>query len=84
MEPVWPVEFGKYQVDGGRAHHIECLFLVKECYCPLFILGIDQINDHLDIDYVLLPISAWDESSLVVANFSGQDGAQPGSPISYN
>jgi hypothetical protein len=27
----------------------------------LFILGIDQINDHLDIDYVLPPISARDK-----------------------
>jgi hypothetical protein len=29
MEPVWPVEFGKYRVDGGKAHQIECLLLVK-------------------------------------------------------
>jgi hypothetical protein len=75
MELVRPVEFGKYRIDGDKAYHIEYLFLVKECYCPLFILGNDQVNNHLDIDNVLLPIPAQDKSSLVVANFSGQDGA---------
>jgi hypothetical protein len=50
----------------------------------LLIPGIEQINDHLNIDDILPSISIWDKSSLVMANFIGQDRAQTIGPYPHD
>ena len=43
----------------------------KKAICALFGAGIDEIDDHLDIDDILSIIPAGDKSPLVVSNFFG-------------
>jgi hypothetical protein len=70
-KPFRPVKLGEDRVDGGKAHHIKGFFLIKKGYCFVLLAGIDQVNDHLDIDDIFPAISSRDEAPLVVANFFG-------------
>jgi hypothetical protein len=58
-KPLWLVKLDKDNVDGGKAYHIKGLFLIKKGYRSIILAGIDQVNDHLDIDdiffYHLVP-----------------------------
>jgi hypothetical protein len=49
-KPLQPIKLGEGRVDGGIAHHIKGLFLIKKGYRSILLVGIDQVNDHLDID----------------------------------
>jgi hypothetical protein len=70
-KPLRPVKLGKDCVDDGKAHYIKGLFLIKKGYRSILLKGIDQVNDHLDIDDIFPAISSRDEAPLVVANFFG-------------
>jgi hypothetical protein len=56
-KPFWPVQFGKDHVDRGETYHVKSFFLVQKSHCSVLLASIDQVNDHLDVDDVLLAIS---------------------------
>ena len=76
--------FLKYLVDGCEAHHIEGLLLVQENDRPFLILGVDEVDEELNIDNVLPTFLRWNESALVVSYPFCKDRPHPVGPNSHN
>ena len=58
--------------------------MVKENDSPFLVLGVDEVDEELDIYDVLPPISCGYEPALVVAYPFGKDRAHPVGPYSHD